>query len=191
MVKEVADYVDEVQKRFPFMTKSEINKILTFGLKRYARANKQHCDISIIKHEPEESFCSQTGFLGLDKLKAYWRFLTKNRMKERFIDRSKKNKWDGYYYIGLTEEQHEKVKSQRGKYKIFESIYLTRLKRELYHAPRVKYIWRVPWIMNCGYRFFKEELKTNKAEYVGKNQYGKYHQQFQRGIDAGCESINQ
>lgn len=35
MVKAVADYVDIVQKKYPYLSKSEINKILTFGLKMY------------------------------------------------------------------------------------------------------------------------------------------------------------
>ena len=45
MVKEVKHYISEVQKKFPFLTESELNKILTFGLRRYAWVNKMHCDV--------------------------------------------------------------------------------------------------------------------------------------------------
>ena len=31
MVKEVKDYVATVQERWPWLTKSEVNKILTYG----------------------------------------------------------------------------------------------------------------------------------------------------------------
>ena len=45
MVKQVKDYVDRVQEKFPYLSKSEINKIITFGLKRYSWINKMHGDV--------------------------------------------------------------------------------------------------------------------------------------------------
>ena len=35
MVREVKDYVEIVQKRYPFLTQSEINKIITFARVRF------------------------------------------------------------------------------------------------------------------------------------------------------------
>lgn len=39
MVKEYEDYVDKVQKQFPFLSKSAIKKILNIGLKRLSWVN--------------------------------------------------------------------------------------------------------------------------------------------------------
>ena len=33
-------------------------------------------------------------------------------------------------------------------------------------------------ITDCGWKFFVEEFETSKAEYVGENNYEKYHQCF-------------
>lgn len=178
MVKEVADYVDKVQERFPFLTKSEINKILTFGLKRYAWANKMHADVLITKRN-NEIFTAHCGPLGVDALKHFYRFLTKNRMRERVLFKMRKLEWDGYYYIGLSDEDHAKV-AKNSRYKTFTNIYMTKLKKELYHIPQVKHIWKVPWF-DCGWRFFLETLKTQHAEYIGENEYEKYHQCFRGG----------
>jgi hypothetical protein len=32
--------------------------------------------------------------------------------------------------------------------------------------------------MDCGWKFFVKELKSEHAEYLGENQYEKYHQCF-------------
>lgn len=103
MVKNVSDYVDDVQKKFPFLTKVEINKIITYGLKKYATANKMHADVLLqnLIDEPMTAFC---GRLGVDALQHYRRFIVKNRMRERCLFKFRKEKWDGYYYIGLTDE---------------------------------------------------------------------------------------
>jgi hypothetical protein len=47
MVKEVKNYVDIVQERYPFLSKSQINKILTYGLKMYHYANSMHADVLV------------------------------------------------------------------------------------------------------------------------------------------------
>lgn len=183
MVKEVKDYVEDVQKKFPFLTQSEINKILTYGLKKYATANKMHADVLLqnVIDEPMTAFC---GRLGFDSLKHYFRFLVKSRMRERCLFKFRKEKWDGYYYIGLTDNQQRQVK-KRGKTTTFKRVYLTKLKKELFHIPFIKHIWRVPMIEDLGWRFFKEEFKSDNAYYIGENQYAKYHQCFLGGSNNG------
>lgn len=176
MVKNVSDYVDDVQKKFPFLTKVEINKIITYGLKKYATANKMHADVLLqnLIDEPMTAFC---GRLGVDALQHYRRFIVKNRMRERCLFKFRKEKWDGYYYIGLTDEQQKNLK-KRGKTVYFKNVYLTKLRKELYHLPFVKHLWRVPMIEDLGWRFFKEDFKTDNACYIGENQYANYHQCF-------------
>lgn len=176
MVTEVKDYVDKVQNVFPEFSKSEINKIITYGLKRYSWANKTHCDV-LLRNLTEQAFTAHCGTLGYDRLKHYHRWITKWRMKERALFFLRKKKWDGYYYIGLTQrQQNELIKI--GKKVTFKKIYLTKLKSELHHLKYVKHIWRVPWIEDCGWKFYREELRTDQAEYIGENQYEKYHQCF-------------
>ena len=104
MVKEVKDYVAAVQERWPWLTKSEVNKILTYGLKRYAWVNKMHADVLLCTREENDPMVIHCGPLGKDRLKHYWRFITKNRMRERVLFYLKKLYSDycynyKYYYI--------------------------------------------------------------------------------------------
>ena len=177
MIKEGKHYVKEVQKKFPFLTESELNKILTYGLKRYVWANKMHCDVLLCNRidEPINIF---SGLLGYDTFKFYLRWVTKFRLKERIMFRLKRKQWDGYYYIGLDEKDHNIINKQ-GKKKHFKNIYLTKIKKELYHNKIVKHIWRVPWPTDCGWKFFLEKLNTDQAEYIGENLFELYHDCFQ------------
>jgi hypothetical protein len=99
----------------------------------------------------------------------------------------RRTKWDGYYYIGLNEDQHNSLK--KGKIITFTDIYLTKVKKELFHDPRVKHIWRVPYPMDCGWKFHIDKLKTEHAEYLGENQYEKYHQCFLGRFKNGSSSV--
>ena len=175
MVKEVKHYVSEVQKKFPFLSEQEINKILTYGLKRYLWVNKMHCDVLICNRigEAINAFC---GRLWIDVYKHYLNWVSKFRMKERVLWRLNRVKWDGFYYIGLDDTDHAKIVHQ-GKVKKFKNVYLTKIKKELYHNKIVKHIWRVQWPTDCGWKFFLNKL-TIKAEYVGPNQYEVYHDCF-------------
>ena len=116
--------------------------------------------------------------LGYDTFKFYLRWVTKFRLKERIMFRLKRKQWDGYYYIGLDEKDHNIINKQ-GKKKHFKNIYLTKIKKELYHNKIVKHIWRVPWPTDCGWKFFLEKLNTDQAEYIGENLFELYHDCFQ------------
>lgn len=191
MVKAVADYVDIVQKKYPYLSKSEINKILTFGLKMYQYVNSMHADVLICYRSPGDNLTAHCGTLGMDSLKHYYRFLVKNRMRERVLYKLRKQKWDGYYYIGLRDSQHAALR-KKGKSITFTDVYLTKVKKELFHAPYIKHIWRVPYLMDCGWKFHVDKLKTEHAEYLGKNKYENYHQCFLgRNTDRPSSVINE
>jgi len=114
---------------------------------------------------------------------AYWRnWHFKYRMKERLLYHLRKVKWDGYYYIGLNLEEHKEILKQKGKIKHFKNIYLVKTVKELYHERWCFHIWRVPYPIECGWKFPREKLDTDKAEYVGLNQYGKCHKYYKRRI---------
>jgi hypothetical protein len=99
-------------------------------------------------------------------------------MKERMLYKLRQEEWDGYYYIGLTDRGQEEKVSKNGKCTTFTDVYLTKLKKELYHLKYIKHIWRIPYPTDCGWKFHVDKLKTEHAEYLGENQYEKYHQCF-------------
>lgn len=176
MIKTLKDYIDQVQEKFPYFSKDEIESILDYGLRAYVRANKMHCDV-VLHNREEEPVVMHCGKHYMSPLRTYILWVNKWRMKERWLWKAKKKKWDGYYYIGLTEEQQKNLK-RKGNTITFEKVYPTLIKDELRHLKYVKHIWRVPMISNCGWKFFEEKLVTDNAEYIGENNYEKYHQCF-------------
>lgn len=188
MVKTVKDYLEAVQEKFPFLCKDDIEAILDFGLRRYLQANRLHADVLII-NRTKESMLVHCGRLGYDVLQHYKRWCTKWRMKERVLYKWGKQKWDGYYYIGLNEEQHRHIFRQSKK-KTFTNVYLTKIKKELRHDKTIKHIWRIPYPLDCGYKFWIEKVITDKAEYVGENNYEKYHQCFLGRFEFRHSSVN-
>lgn len=175
--KQVNDYVDVVQEKFPFLTKSEINKILTHGMKMYSFANTMRADVLFLNNAKDNHYIIHTGRLGYDSYIHYFRWIYKWRMKERVMWRLTKQKWDGCYYIGLNDEQHAKIVKQRKK-KIFTKVFPTKILKELYHNKLITHIWQIPYPIDCGFKFFAEKLISLDAKYIGKNKFDKYHKCF-------------
>lgn len=188
MQKDVRDYIPQIQQKFPMFTWTEIYNILSYGLKIYSWVNKMRCDV-LLCHRSDDVMTMFQGMLGYDTLKHYKRWMMKWRMKERILYTLKQKKWDGYYYIGLYDWQHAEIKKQH-KRKTFRNVYFTKIKNELHHAKYVKYIWRVPFPTDCGWKFFIESFSSDKAEFVEENNYEKYHQCFLGRYNNGPESVD-
>jgi hypothetical protein len=135
-----------------------------------------HCDV-LLKNRLQENITMHCGNLGYDTLKHYLLWMTKWRMKERILYKFKKMQWDGYYYIGLTQDEHDKI-MKSNKIRHFRNVYFTKIKKELYHNKIVKHIWRVPYLEDCGWKFFVDKYDTDQAEYIGENKYELYHTCF-------------
>lgn len=176
--RKLKDYVKIVQQQFPLFTQEDLTKIIHYGLVMYAYANRQHCDVIFYKKSGDSSMSLITGMLGKDPLTHFWRWVNKWRMKERLFYKLKGKKWDGYYYFGLTEDAHNKLINQKGKKKIIENTHLLLVKDELRHLKWVKHIWRIPWPLYHGWKFWVSKYKSDKLEYIGQNKYELYHQCF-------------
>lgn len=177
MVTHLEDYLEALQQDYPEFSKKELKEIVSFGLQKYIYANRFGADVTLFKRD-DDPIIIHTGTLGLDTLTHYFRWVTKYRMKERVLYRLRKIEWDGYYYIGLNDIQHEEMLKQKRKTKVFKNVYLTKILQELYHNKLIKHIWRIPYPMDCGFKFFTTKLTSLEAEYIGENQYEKYHQCF-------------
>lgn len=182
----VEDYVEAVQKKHTIFTREEIKNILSYGLRMYWYVNHKKCDVFTCDNR--DSIFMFTGMLFINPLSWFDQAMFKWRMKERFLFRIQRKVWDKYYYIGCSQTKHQQVVHQGGT-KEFKSVTLTKVKSELYHDKMVKYIWRVPAPKDLGFRVWYPKLITTKAEFVGKNKYGKYNTSFLRGIDKGLTPL--
>lgn len=188
MIKTVDSYLGDVQKQFPYIPKDDIKTILEFGLSRYLKANRLHGDV-LLRNQVEDNMLIHCGNLGFDTLTHWYRWRTKWRMKERILSKFRGEKWDGYYYIGLNDDDNEVIQRQSKK-KTFTKVYLVKIKKELHHERWCKHIWRIPWPIDCGWKFFVDKVSSDKAEYVESNNYEDYHQCFLGRYNNRSESVN-
>lgn len=189
MVTESKDYMEELQKQFPEWAKSELKEVVDYGLKIFDFANSNGADVTLHKRGADKIII-HCGPLGYDSLKHYRRFVLKHGLKERVLWKLKRKTHDGYYYIGLTQAQHEKILKQKGKEKVFTKVLPVRIINEIYHDKVKKHIWRIKYPTNCGFKFYADKLTTTSAEYIGENKYAKYHQCFLGGNHNGSTSAD-
>lgn len=168
-LKGVKDYYEEMYQLFPDVPKRDIQRILNFGFKSLYLHNSYGGDTLI----QDSNFWCYIGKLRKDSIKHFIYYKNKLATKIRILYKRKKIPWDGYYYFALTESQYQNVlNQQKGKgrkrkhfnygnqilYKILDECKLRYSNR--------KYIYRVPFISELGYSFYKENYNTGEAELI-------------------------
>ena len=168
-LKGIKDYYEEMYQLFPDVPKRDIQRILNFGFKSLYLHNSYGGDTLI----QDSNFWCYIGKLRKDSIKHFIYYKNKLATKIRILYKRKKIPWDGYYYFALTENQYQNVLSQqKGKgrkrkhfnygnqilYKILDECKLRYSNR--------KYIYRVPFISELGYSFYKENYNTGEAELI-------------------------
>ena len=106
------DYIDMIHDKFPFVPKSDIKKILSFGLKSIYLHNMYGAD-TIIQDKAKNKYLFYIGRLTYDSLKHFYYYIKKMTIKIRILYNKRKIKWDGYYYFGLDEKQYNNYLSQQ------------------------------------------------------------------------------
>lgn len=93
--------------------------------------------------------------------------------KIRILYNKRKIKWDGYYYFGLTEEQYnnylsqQKGRGRKRKWFNFGTVMLYKILDECkINEYNKEYFFRVPYIVDLGYKTLENDYVTDKAEYL-------------------------
>lgn len=172
MVKTVSDYYDVVADKFPIVPKKDIERILNFGWKSLYLHNVYGGD-TLLKDDAINKYLFYIGELTFDSLKHFHYYIKKMSVKLRVLYNRAKDKWDGYYYFGLTQNQYNNYLSQNNKrgrkrkkfkfgsiklYKILEECKLREYNKE--------YFFRVPYILDAGFTILENDYETSKAEYL-------------------------
>lgn len=168
-LKGVKDYYEEMYQLFPDVPKRDIQRILNFGFKSLYLHNSYGGDTLI----QDSNFWCYIGKLRKDSIKHFIYYKNKLATKIRILYKRKKIPWDGYYYFALTENQYQNVlnqqKSKGRKKKHFnygnQILYKILDECKLRYSNR-KYIYRVPFISELGYSFYKENYNTGDAELI-------------------------
>ena len=160
----VNDYVDDVHKIHPDLTKEEIKRILTYGWKMILQYKSYGNDIQILS--PNLFFF--IGQIPVSALATFKTYCYKLAKRVQYMFRRTKAQWDGYYYFARSENQYlDYLKQNKRKYKIFENVKLYMLLDECKIAEHSQpYIFRLAEQKTRWYSKFYKEIKTDKAELI-------------------------
>lgn len=162
-IKTVNDYVDEVHKKFEYLEKDEIRKILNYGFKIFHYVNYYGGDV-ILKDTTKLKFLMYTGKL-FKRFDSYYKYyIKKYSTKLRMLDKRKKKDWDGYYYFGLTDVAYQEYLDQKDDSLIFlENILLFRLLDEVKTYNQYKHYFKVSYPEYKGYCFFMKHYEIEES----------------------------
>lgn len=168
-VKTINDYYEIMYQKFPEVAQKDIRIILKYAWKQLYLLNSYGGDVLIT----DSDFWSYFGILTNDSLKHFERYARKLSQKIRILYKRKRIQWNGYYYFALTDSQYEFYKSQinkRGRHKKyfkFNDVFLYKIFDECSISEHgLKYIFKLQYPIDIGYRFYKKELITDSAELI-------------------------
>lgn len=167
--KTIQDYYNQICNEYPTIPKSDIKRILLYGIKSLQLHNSYGGD-TLINWKGFWFYCGQ---LMNSSLKYFEYYKRKMRVKLRVMYKRKQIQWNGYYYFALSENQYNKYLSQKNKRGrprkkfSFNHVVLYKIYDECNIAESNKIaIFKVPISIEGGFSLYKEELVTDKAELV-------------------------
>lgn len=170
-IRRVEDYIDKVAEKYDKIPKDVLKKVIDFGLKAYFRVNSMGGDVLL----KSPYFTAYTGkFFHPDRVYDFGMYRkTKMMIKNRIQYVRKKNKYDGYYYFGMTEKMYEQYKDyfktgRRHEKVKFERLFLYKLFSELFDTTPFTRFFRVEIPEEKGFKEWTENLETSKFDYIGK-----------------------
>lgn len=168
-ITKVDDYLDRVCQKFPGIPKSDIKRILNYGLKRLYYLNSYGGDVRITSND----FWCYFGNLFKDSLALYKYYIRKLTIKLRVMYKVLNRKYSGYYYFALTEKQYRKYLSQKDskfrprKWVTFENIMLYKMREECRIRQTCgQYIFKVAYPIDLGFKVFQKTFKTDSEKLI-------------------------
>lgn len=170
-IRRVDDYIDKVAEKYDKIPKDVLKKVIDFGLKAYFRVNSMGGDVLL----KSPYFTAYTGkFFHPDRVYDFGMYRkTKMMIKNRIQYVRKKNKYDGYYYFGMTEKMYNQYKEhfktgRRHKKVRFERLFLYKLFSEVFDTTPFTRFFKIEIPEEKGFKEWVENLETSKFEYIGK-----------------------
>ena len=168
------DIFPELEKKFSRIPRKELKKIILRGYYRMYHAIKQHCYITF-----RSNYLDLTMFIGTfykDPVRQFTDYSFRMRMKLMKIAKWRGDKFDQYYYIGISDsrmpewvELNDKSERAGWKWVHFENV-VARRQREavLYNTPKI-YIFRVKLQKKYSKKWNHkiDKAKYRDVEYVG------------------------
>lgn len=169
MVTTVDTYMDQLCEAFPTVPRGDIKKIVEYGWRKLYYYNLRGCDtvISSTKHK----FWFYIGELTCNSFKHYAYYIRMLRRKLRVLYEKKVKEWDGYYYIGLTEDEYEyllKGLNQKGRKKKYYT-FNNKVSIKVFDESKLYYCWskciiKYKYPVDLGYSFYRKNFSYEYPE---------------------------
>ena len=158
MIKYIESYIDEILLLYPEVDKNDLLEILNHGFSKYLSLTEKGYDISL----GNKDYTAYNGMMFVnDKARAKYNAIKKTN-KIRLLNKA--NAHNGYYYIGLSEDDNNKLLSNKiNNISLFDSssIPINKNKEEVYIYKKYKYIYKYIFPIDIGWIFFNKKIKIS------------------------------
>lgn len=163
MVTSVETYLDTLCEAYPTVSRGDIKRIVEYGWRLLYYYNLRGCDTVIVSQTHKYWF--YIGQLTKDSV-AHFRYYSRIlRRKIRVLYSKKKIEWNGYYYVGLTDEEAQEFKSilnQKGRKRKYFT-FKDKVALKIFDEAKLYYSWskciiKYKYPMDLGFSYRKEEL---------------------------------
>lgn len=166
MITGVQDYLQKLKEEFPDISIKDIKRSVEYGFRMLYYYNLRGCDTLITSQKYNYWF--YCGELKSDSLKFFNYYKRMLRRRLRVLYQKCVKSWDGYYYIGLTDSEYEKLNQKRGR-KRKNFSFNNKVILKVYDEAKIFYSWskyiiRFKYPVDLGYTYFKSELKCTNPE---------------------------
>lgn len=167
--KKIQDYYEQLYELYPTISKSDIRKIMQFGLKSFTIHNNYGADV-LLQNPNMWLYC---GRMMKDSIKYFEYYKRKMIIKIKIKHKRLKIPWDGYYYFALFNKGYEDYKSQKKtkgrpkKFFNYGNVILYKFYDEcnLKNSGAVS-IFRITFNCDLGSKLYKPNFRTDKAELI-------------------------
>lgn len=165
MVKELDDYLDLMKKKYPYVPRIDLKRVLEYGFETFDLLNRRGADVEI-KNWRYDAYCGKK--FRNDLYRTLYNHL-KARIKYRLKYKYAQEQYNGIYYFGLNEAEWEYFQSQQSSKRrnkvTFKNIRLYKIKDESFLDSSKKYFFELNYPVDVGWYFNKEEITTRNYRY--------------------------
>lgn len=168
MIKTIHDYIPQLCEIFPNICKEDIKRMAEYGWRMFYYYNLRGNDTLI--ESSKYKYWFYCGHLCIDPIKHFHYYISKLSTKLRTLYCKRKIKWDGYYYMGIDEQEYNKLVNKKGRPRKYWT-YTNRVAYKVFDEAKIKYsaykcIIRFKYVTDMGMSFYKEKLKCQEVEPV-------------------------
>lgn len=141
-------YYDKMKEKFPELSDTQIDKIVTYGVRSLFMMTKYGADIKV----QQGRFFAYFGQI-IQNSEFYVKYRTlKLTIKTRLLYSQKKKPYNGKYYFILPEEKYKELKNKKkGKSLPFDQVCICKIQKEA-ELGKGSYLYEIDYPEDIGYK---------------------------------------